>query len=416
MVLLKNIIPTLLVLFILVSCNALEEDDETQDTSIETQTYTDGQCDGAAVGQSPNDTDNTFLSLVVHPSDPNTVMIGNEGNGIFKSTDGGTTWSRKRNGIRYIKVTGYCFYTEIYDVIYDAGDANQLFTVTTGGPRSANEEGVGGFYYSTDGGDEWSRSVSGMHNQAVIAIAQDKLNTNTLYVGMDNGMSTGSNPVSLSGSVLYKSTDAGLNWNPLTLPVTDNRIRTVVVDPTNSNYVYCAGYDEKATTDYLSSSHLGFARSTDGGSTWTKINNGLASLYHGQITIDPQNPSVLYGFVWNNQGAQAYKSTDRGDNWSAFPPNGSLAGINYLKVSPHDSNTLIAFTALNLYISTDDGTSWSQTLDISNEPYGTGFRDIEFSGNSNIIYVSANQLKVYRSTDGGQSFTATSSIQSLIGH
>ena len=54
----------------------------------------DGNCDGPPVGVGGNDSDNTFRSLVVHHTDPNTIMIGSEGNGSFESTDRGATWTR----------------------------------------------------------------------------------------------------------------------------------------------------------------------------------------------------------------------------------------------------------------------------------------------------------------------------------
>ena len=107
----------------------------------------DADCEGPAVGQSPNDSDNTFRSLAVHPSDPNTVIIGGEGNGIFKSIDGGESWSIVNEGLCYEDLSGYCAYPEIYEIIFDFSDPTKLYAATTSGP------GSGGVTFAATAGD-----------------------------------------------------------------------------------------------------------------------------------------------------------------------------------------------------------------------------------------------------------------------
>lgn len=371
----------------------------------------DGACSGPPVGTSPNDSDDTFRSLVVHPTDPNTILIGNEGNGIFKSTDGGAAWARDNAGLYYYNGST-CFYAEIYQLLYDDADYSKIYAATTGGPQPISREDTGGFYYSADGGSTWARSISGLHNYAVVSVAQDPSNPNVLYIGMDNAPSS-NDGTSNTGPNMYKSIDGGLTWTGLTLPVTDNRITYIVTDPSNPNVIYCSGFNSE-TTDRNSSSNLGIAKSADGGATWTRINSGLTSLYGPSISIAPSNPNTLYATTWTDQGAATFKSVDGGETWASFPTDQSK-GISNIEVSPFSSNTLIGYSTQKIYMSGDGGTTWSVSLDFSSD--GTSMKKVVYSSDQNIVYAGANGLKVYKSTDGGSTFAATSgSIQTLIGH
>ncbi|GAJ18256.1 unnamed protein product, partial [marine sediment metagenome] len=123
------------------------------------------------------------------------------------------------------------------------------------------------------------------------------------------------------------------HWSGLDLPVTDNRVTYIVIDPTDPNVIYCAGFDAYIT-DNLSDAHLGIAKSIDGGTSWIRINNGLASINSPSIAIDPNNSTTLYAGVWTDQGAISYKSTDAGASWVQFPQNVNVDNLSYIRVSP----------------------------------------------------------------------------------
>jgi len=370
----------------------------------------DGNCNGPDTGVSPNDSDNTFRSLAVHPTDPNTVIFGNEGNGFFKSTDGGSNWSRPNRGLYYDD--GFqgdpCVYPEIYQIIFDSNDPTRLYAATTSGPGASSTPvtQIAGVYYSLDGGDTWTQSVRGLHNYAVTAIAQDPSDSDVLYIGLDNAPPTNTSVTeTTSGPNIYKSTDNGLNWSGLTLPVTDNRIHNILVDPSNSDVVYCSGFHSYYSSD-MDSHHLGFAKSTNGGATWSRINNSLDSLREPFIALDPNNPSTLYASVWTNDGAKAYKSTDRGENWTLFSGSGAANNLAKLKVSPFSSNRLIGYCSDGICSTTDGGTTWKVALDLRASDWI--FNDIEFTSDPQIVYASTDHLKVFKSVDGGATFTDVS--------
>ena len=366
----------------------------------------DGNCDGPDTGVSPNDSDNTFRSLAVHPTDPNTVIFGNEGNGFFRSTDGGINWSRPNTGLYYSVgfEGGSCFYPEIYQIIFDSNDPAKLYAATTSGPgaSSTSVTQIAGVYYSLDGGNTWTQSVRGLHNYAVTAIAQDPSNSNVLYIGLDNAPPTSTSVTETTdGPNIYKSTDSGLNWSGLTLPVDDNRIHNILVDSSNSDIIYCSGFHSSYSGD-MDSRHLGFAKSIDGGATWNRINNSLDSLREPFISLDPNNPSTLYASVWTDEGAKAYKSTDRGENWTLFSGPGPADNLAKLKVSPFDSNRLTGYCSDGVCSTTDGGSSWALALDLRGS--GLIFNDIEFTSDPDIVYASADHLEIFKSVNGGATF------------
>ncbi len=381
----------------------------------------DGACGGPPVGAGGNDSDNPFRSLAVHPLNADIIMIGSEGNGIFKSEDRGVTWTRNNTGLYYTSQGGICAYPEIYELVFDWNDSGRVFAAATAGPRPTTTEGTGGFYYSTDAGVTWARSITGLHNHAAVSVAQDLSDPEVLYIGMDNAPSSyEGGPADNSGPNMYKSVDGGLTWTGLQLPVVSNRVTHIIVHPTEPDTVYCAGFNTSAVGAELSTSHLGLARSTDGGETWTQINEGIASLTNCSISMDLLNPSTLYASAWASYGVLAYKSIDGGDTWTLFTGDWGLQGISDLAVSPSDSDTIIGHTTGRLYTTSNGGNTWSESCDFSGSGAEAGelvFKDIEFSSSPDVVYGSADQLKVYISTNGGAFFSPVpGDLQTLITH
>ena len=342
----------------------------------------------------------TYNSLTVHPTDPNTIMVGSWSKGVFKTIDGGISWKTKNRGFRKDPSGNY---PEIIDMIFDIFDPRIVYAATTSGPALVSKSSAsGGFYYSSDSGDTWIRSMKGLHNSGVISVAQDRSNPDILYLGLDNGNSSYNASINNSGPNIYKSIDGGLTWTGLNLPVRDNRIYHILVDPTDSNIVYCCGLKEYYHGK-INAKHLGFAKSTDGGKTWRRINNGISSFQARYISMDPNNPSILYGTSWGSECAQTYRSINGGETWISFPQSWGLGqGVANIRVSPFDSNILVATTWNKVLHSNDTGDTWSMSYDRS--VFGISFENIEFSNDKKIVYGSAEGLKIYKSTNGGVSF------------
>jgi photosystem II stability/assembly factor-like uncharacterized protein len=327
-------------------------------------------------------------------------MVGSWSKGVYKKIDGGISWKSKNRGFRRNPSGNY---PEIIDMIFDIYDPNKVYAATTSGPAPVSKPSAsGGFYFSSDGGNTWIRSMKGLHNSGVISVAQDRSNPDNLYIGLDNGKSSYNASINNSGPNIYKSIDGGLTWTGLNLPVSDNRIYHILVDPTNPNIVYCCGLKEYYHGK-INEKHLGFAKSTDGGQTWRRINNGISSYQARFMSIDPNSPSILYATSWGSEGAQTYKSTNGGETWISFPQSWGLGqGVANIRVSPFDSDLLVAPTWNKVVYSNDAGETWSISYDRSE--FGISFENIEFSIDKNIVYGSAEGLKIYKSINGGASF------------
>lgn len=352
------------------------------DNRLDPQSNIDGACAGPGVGAGGNDSDNPFRSLAVHPTDPNTVIVGSEGNGIFKTIDGGASWQWLKSGLQYSVDPGggWCAYPETYEVIFDLNDPTHLLAATTGY-----------FYFSLDGGAAWQRVEEGLHNPYLNSLAQSPVDPQVLYLGTDNSV------YSLTGPNMYQSADGGASWTGLTLPVDDNKLEPILIDPTNPSVIYCVGNGASYGGESSPSDSLGPAKSTDGGASWSRLQNGLPAGTHYSLALDENDPQVLYLTVFTEEGGFTYKSTDGGEGWAAFPGNYSINNLWRLRVSPHDSQTLIGSCMMGACTSTDGGQSWVISAPVSPA-------DIEFSSEPNVVYLASDYLQVYKSIDAGLSF------------
>src|SRR5579864_3335370 len=198
-------------------------------------------------------------------------------------------------------------------------------------------------------------------------------------------------------------------------PTLSGRVTAMVVDPTNASIVYAGGADG------------GVWKTTNGGTDWTPLTDTQASLAIGAIAIDPSNHNIIYvgtGEDNNNldgyTGAGILKSTDGGTTWSHIPgpfvgPFRATTGggsIGSLAVHPTNGQIVLAGVSLpgadGIYRSTDGGSTWTQVLGASGES-GTGVVFDPTNGN-NVFAAIGNAFGnasngIYKSTDGGVTWT-----------
>jgi photosystem II stability/assembly factor-like uncharacterized protein len=296
-------------------------------------------------------------------------------------------------------------------VVAVAGDFNNKMTFYFGAC-------AGGIWKTTDGGGHWRCVSDGFLSTAAVgAIAVARSDSNVVYAGM--GETTIRLDVSY-GDGVYKSTDAGRTWAHMGLPDTKH-IGRILIHPTNPDIVYVA-----ALGDIFGPNEArGVYRSTDGGRNWQKI------LYRNEdsgaidMTMDPNNPRLLYASIWETRrnfwnissggpGCGLFKSTDGGDTWTEISrnrglPTGPLGKIG-VALSPARSGRVWALVEAEgdkcgLYRSDDHGASWVQTQasrDLMHRPwyYTHVFAD---PSHGDTVYVT--NLNFWKSTDGGTSFT-----------
>ena len=296
--------------------------------------------------------------LTTDPSDPNTVYAGAQRGGVFKSGDGGASWSAMSEGL-----------TNRFSVAMD------ITSLIVGSPTRLYAGTNGGVYTSADGALSWTRISNGLGSLQVRDVSVDPSNPAVLYAATNNGV--------------FKTSNGGGLWQTSNSGISTQLIQALAIDPTNAAMILAAtvgagvfrSTDSGATwtpgagtagqfvnvlrRDSTDPAHVfagassGLFRSIDGGATWSASNTGLpASRDIRALIADPASASTLYAGLSN--GA-VYRSIDSGLTWSAV---GVLPGTIFLssfaRTGP-SGTTLLAATTSGVFGSADGGQTWVQT-------------------------------------------------------
>ncbi|TAL67785.1 MAG: hypothetical protein EPN82_13165 [Bacteroidetes bacterium] len=261
---------------------------------------------------------------------------------------------------------------------------------------------AGGIWRSTDYGSNWTPIFDFENGIAFGSIAIDPNHPDTIYAGTGEPVSSaggglGGTPIYL-GAGLYKSTDAGTTWNFLALRNVGT-FSKVFVHPKNSNFIVAGGCYKGQ----------GFYKSTDGGATWNKTFDKNVT----DVTIDPNDENRIFIGV-TSEGV--YYSSDAGDTWE-LRSTGFETGIGRVSVqlAPSSPETLYALMDIGgigtIYKSTNSGTNWS----ISYKGQASFFNDQGWYDNYICVHPTnenialAGGIDIYRTSDGGQSWTNVTS-------
>ena len=291
-----------------------------------------------------------------------------------------------------------------------AGDRTTLYVGAAGG----------GVWKSVDGGTTF-KPVFDKYCQSIGAICIDPVRTKTVWVG--TGESWTRNSVSV-GDGVYKSTDGGDEWQKMGLDSTE-RIARIAVDPQHPDTVYVAATGHLWDDD----AHRGVYRTRDGGKTWTRVLYGDAQTGCADLVLDPKDPGTVYASMWtfrrkpwsfSSGGPKSglFKSTDGGTTWRELRnglPVGMLGRIS-LAVTPADPARVYAVVEAKesaLYRSDDRGESWKKMnagANITLRPFYFG-RLVADPKNADRVYKPGLQLSI--SDDGGKTFSgAAGSVHS----
>ncbi len=188
-----------------------------------------------------------YTTLLFHPTDPLRMLIGTFPAGIYKSTDGGSTWRERNVGWTFDGVFSLVTHPDDPEIVY-AGTYN-------------------GMNRSSDFGEHWAMWDEGMPpEQWVFSIAFDPRDADVMYACSKNGENEGTGREGFRGTVM-KSTNGGESWFEITTGLdTENEFYTIIVDPAEPD------------TLYLASRHDGVHISTDAGGSWIPWNEGLGGL------------------------------------------------------------------------------------------------------------------------------------------
>lgn len=239
-------------------------------------------------------------AIVFDPKDPATLYAATDWSGVFKSTDGGESWTAINAGLAN---------SSVYSLAVSPSEPATLYAGTRNG-----------VFKTTDGGRSWTSSSSGLPKEIgrsiIEMLAINPVNPQILYAG--------------NFDRIFKTIDGGKNWiTCVTRPIITqtSRFEALAVGPSHPATVYAAAADS------------GLLRSIDGGKKWAAIRTGAAA-YSVSVLVDPSDPSVIYAY----DGEEILKTTDSGKHWTGaklFPQTYSLA----LAISRKEPRTLYAGTS-----------------------------------------------------------------------
>jgi len=281
-----------------------------------------------------------ITALAVYPADESIMYAATSGNGVFRSTDGGSNWEYRFDpglwwGITAIAVAptdplvvyasngslyrsgdgGHTWVscgcgTGIDQVLVDPSDAQVLYLRTSSG-----------ILKSTNGGSSCFAADSGLWSDASV-IAINPQTPTTLYAGFSGG--------------LWRSTDGGTTWS-MSSDGLANTVKSIAFDPVQPSIMYAGSYAK-------------IYKSTDGGATWAGMPGTLPSGFVYSVAPDPTRPSTIYVGMFES----VVRTTDGGNNWSPVP----VTHTYYPKFHALSNGKLFALTGLGLSVSTDGGENW----------------------------------------------------------
>lgn len=291
--------------------------------------------------------------VAVAPSNPDVIYVGSGeglqrpdlsvGNGIYKSTDAGKTWTH----------LGLSDGQQVGGLAVDPKDENKVFVAMLGHPYGPNAER--GVFRSTDGGKHWDKVLYIDDNTGAIQVTIDPSNSNIVYADMwaarmapwEDGY------FAAKTSGLYKSVDGGTTWKKLMkgLPTADDGLGRIGfgIAPSNGNRLY-------ATVDAKKGG--GIYRSNDGGESWTKLSDDDRLWGRGddfaEIKVDPKNPDIVY-----DANVVVWKSVDGGKTWTGFK--GAPGGDDYHRIWINPDNPKIMMLGVDQggTITVNGGNTWS---------------------------------------------------------
>lgn len=357
--------------------------------------------------EGPTNIGGRITAFKIHPTNSNIMLAGCPGGGLFRTTDAGATWSPVFDTQSHLSVGCLAFNPGNPNVVY-AG---------TGDPDMPQSCLVGnGIYRSLDGGLTWSSFALTNHG-VITQILVNPTNTLMIYAS-----SMGTPMVRNNTRGVYKSTDGGVTWTQVLFINNETGVSDLVMDFTNPNIIYAAGFSRIRTN----TESLGFSmatriyKTTNGGTSWSIINNGLPNtkLSRYGICMSKQNPNKLYVSVCDSTYnlENIYVTNNGGASFTVCPGSSAastnLGGFGWyfgkIEVSPNNDNVVFTM-GIEHYKSTDGGLSFN----LNQPPWWTysphaDIHGIQFKSPTN--YIIATDGGLFETNDDGINFSRVDDI------
>ncbi len=280
------------------------------------------------------------------PGNPNIYYVGTAGGGVWKSTNGGNSWSQ---------LLAHADTSSIGDVAVAPSNPN-LIWVGTGEPNVRNDSITGaGVYFSPDAGKTWK--FMGLKDTGQIArIVIDPKNPDIVFVA---ALGNPWKPNSERG--VYRTTDGGKTWKKVLYVNDKTGASDLIMEPGNPKILFAGMWSvRRYPWDLVDGSKTGgIWESTDGGSSWTQLHSGLPDGATGRISLAaaPSNPEHLYAVIPTHHG-MLWSSDDLGAHWHMVSNSHAITARQWyfagVAVAPNDQNR-VYFNSVHLMVSNDGG-------------------------------------------------------------
>jgi photosystem II stability/assembly factor-like uncharacterized protein len=294
------------------------------------------------------------------PGKPNLFYFGAAGGGVWKTTNGGRSWSNISDGY---------FGGSIGAIEVAKSDPNVMYV--GGGEKTVrgNVSSGYGIWKTEDAGKTWT-SAGLKNSRHVPRIVIHPKDYNTVYAAVLGNIYK---PTEERG--VYKSTDGGKNWKKVLFSNADAGAVDLIMDPNNPRVLYASTWNVQRTPYSLSSGGEGSAlwKSTDSGETWKEIseNKGFPKDTLGIIgvTVSPANSERVWAIVENKEKGGVYRSDDAGETWNLINDDRSLRqrAWYYTRIyADSEDEDKVYVLNVNYHTSTDGGKTYSS----ANAPHG----------------------------------------------
>jgi photosystem II stability/assembly factor-like uncharacterized protein len=310
----------------------------------------------------------SIATIAIDPSNPNTLYAGTgdpnitfaafKGNGIYKSIDGGDTWTH----------IGLSAQSIVSKIAVDPTNSQIIYAATMGIPYATGPER--GLYKSIDGGQNWTQVLFIANDAGIIDMVMDPSNPLVLYAAGWNRVRN--NQVSIgygNAAKIYKTVDGGQNWTVLTNGLPAPGLSRISLDilASDPQTLYASFVDQSYNLN-------GIYKTTNGGTNWSAISttgidqNALGGFgwYFSHIYVNPYNPNELFLL-----GIELWKSVNGGQSWDLANPEWWTYEVHADKHAMHflGADTWLLGTDGGLYKTTTAGEYWNDIDVIPNTQF-----------------------------------------------
>ncbi len=262
------------------------------------------------------------IAMGIDPLYPATVYAGTKGDAVYKSYDGGQRWTSIRSGLDDATISSV-----VNQFVFDPTDDNHLFLATTMG-----------VFESKNAGERWIKKMEGMKEVLmVVTLGLDPTRPSVMYAGTSGGV--------------YKTTDQGAHW----MQVNGGLVPEGMVKTSRALGVTSVQVDPFAPDTVYAATLAGLYKTTNGAATWVRIGESLQDQMMVAIVLDRARAGVMY--LAGRDGI--HRSEDGGANW--VPLNEGLTTTNIRSLAQSLTDPKVFYAGTNgsgLYKSVDGGSHW----------------------------------------------------------